>query len=74
MEIIDFLSQNLVLIGFAIVALILAVAIIKKVTGCLVKAVLVALLLAAVVFAYFNLSPTHSDFDDNPDAIIMSDD
>lgn len=73
MEIIDFLSQNLVLIGFAIVALILAVAIIKKVTGCLLKAVLVALLLAAVVFAYFNLSSSHDNFDDNPDVIIVSD-
>ena len=74
MEIIDFLSQNLVLVGFAIVALILAVAIIKKVTGCMVKLVLIAILLGAVVLAYLNLSSNHPEVDDNPDAIIITDD
>ena len=74
MELIDFISENLVLIGFAIVALILAVAIIKKVTGCLVKAVLIAILLGAVILAFLYISPSPDGFDDNPDAIILTDD
>lgn len=66
-------SNSMALVGMAIVALILAVAIIKKVTGCLVKLVLLAIILGALALAYYTYTPAAEDEFDDPDAVILMD-
>ena len=56
MESLNITSADIAYVVFAIVAAIVAFLIIKKVAGCLIKAVVFAILIAIMAYCYYNFS------------------
>ena len=56
MESLPFTSTEIAYVVFAIIAVVVAFILIKKVAGCIIKAVIFAILVAILGYLYFNFS------------------
>ncbi len=66
MELVDlFSTENLVYIALVIVAAVVAFLLIKKVAGCVIKAVIFAVLVALLAFLYYTYSGMQEESHDD---------
>ena len=73
MELINFSNQDIAYIVFAIIAVIVAFLVIKKVAGCLIKTVVFALLIAVMAYLYYQYMEGHEEPTEEPARIEVND-
>ena len=72
MEILNISNQDIAYLVFAIIAVIVAFMIIKKVAGCLIKTVVFAILLAVMAYLYYQDMDGHEEPAEEPARIEIS--
>lgn len=66
MEILNISNQDIAYLVFAVIAVIVAFLVIKKVAGCLIKTVVFALLLAVMAYLYYQYMDGHEEATEEP--------